>query len=153
MTHTTNVILTQKYEILKPVKVLLAGFAATGVMTLFMVIAPFIGLPKMNVAEILGALLGGNLVAGWMVHFIIGIFFAFIYVMFFNHTLPVINDVYRGAVYGIIVFMASEIIFTTISLTGILTWDQRENMALMAFGNCIAHLIYGAVLGAFFKNK
>src|SRR5437879_2674534 len=108
MTYTTNVILTEKYEVLKPLKVLLAGFIATGVMTIFMVIAPYIGLPKMNAGELIGAMLGGSVVAGWVVHFLIGIFFAFIYVMFFNHTLPVIKDVYRGALYGIIVFVFSE---------------------------------------------
>lgn len=86
-------------------------------------------------------------------HFAIGIAFAFIYVMFFNHTLPVIKDVYRGAVYGIIVFLFSQMILTLISLAGFLSWDQKENMALMVFGNCIACMIYGAVLGAFFKNK
>ncbi len=153
MTYTTNVILTQKYEVLKPLRVLIAGFVATGVMTLFMIIAPLIGLPKMNFGEFLGALLGGSYVAGWFAHFAIGLFFAYLYVMFFNHTIPVIKDVFRGMCYGIIVFVASEIILTMVSLTGVVTWAQRENMAILAFGNCIAHLIYGSALGAFFKNK
>jgi|ERR1043165_1026560 uncharacterized membrane protein YagU involved in acid resistance len=153
MTYTTNVILTQKYEVLKPLKVLLAGFVATGAMTLFMIIAPFIGLPKMNFGEFMGALLGDSMVAGWFMHFAIGIIYAFVYVMFFNHTIPVIKDVFRGMCYGILIFMASEIILTTIMMTREITWAQRENMAVLAFGNCIAHLIYGATLGAFFKNK
>ncbi len=86
MTYTTNVILTQKYEVLKPLRVLIAGFVATGVMTLFMIIAPLIGLPKMNFGEFLGALLGGSYVAGWFAHFAIGLFFAYLYVMFL--TIP-----------------------------------------------------------------
>lgn len=153
MTYTTNVILSGKYEVLKPLKVLLAGLAATAVMTGFMLLAPFIGLPKMNLGEFMGALLGGSMAAGWMAHVIIGIFFAFIYVMFFNHTLPVIKDVYRGMLFGIIVFVFSEMILTVVSLTNVVSWYQKESMALLAFGNCIAHLIYGAVLGSFFKNK
>lgn len=55
MTYTTNIILTEKYEVLKPLKVLLAGLAATAVMSLFMFIAPLIGLPDMNIGELLGS--------------------------------------------------------------------------------------------------
>ncbi len=153
MAYTTDVILSRKYEVLQPLKVLLAGIAATAVMTVFMIVAQFIGLPKMNVGELLGELFAGNIIIGWSLHFVIGIIFAFIYVQFFNHTLPVIHDVFRGMVYGIIVFIGSQIIFTTVSLLGLLTWDQKESMALMVFGNCLACMIYGSVLGAFFKNK
>ena len=153
MTYTTNIILTEKYEVLKPVKVLLAGLAATAVMTIFMLIGSATGLLQINTGILLGALLGGHVALGWIAHLVIGCLFAFIYVMFFNHTLPVINDIFRGTLFGIIVFVFSEMTFFVINFTGVLTWDQKEGMALMVFGNCIAHLIYGAVLGAFFKNK
>lgn len=153
MTHTTNVILTRKYEVLKPLRVAFAGLTATAAMTLFMVLAPFIGLPKMNVGELLGSFLGDNAALGWTLHFVIGVCYAFIYVMFFNHTLPVINDSARGALFGIIVFLFSQMLLTVISLAGALDWDQKESMAMMVFGNSLACFVYGGVLGAFFRNK
>lgn len=153
MTYTTDVILSKKYEALRPVKVILAGLAATVTMSGFMLIARALGVLQIDVGELLGALFGGNNAIGWVLHFAIGIAFAFIYVQFFNHTLPVISDVFRGALFGIIVFVFSEMVITVISLAGFLNWQQKESMALMAFANCLAHFMYGAVLGAFFKNK
>lgn len=153
MTYTTDIILSKKYEALKPLKVFLAGLAATAVMTVFMIIEQFIGLPKVNAGELLGAIFNDNVALGWTLHFIAGIVFAFIYVQFLNHTIPVINDVARGLLYGIIVFVGSQIAFTLVNLTGALSWSQKEGMALMVFGNLLACMTYGAVLGAFFKNK
>ncbi|MBP6732699.1 MAG: hypothetical protein KA149_11605 [Chitinophagales bacterium] len=153
MTKTTDIILSKKYEALQPLKVLLAGLGATAVMTAFMLIAPYIGLTDMNVGVLLGSFMGDSQALGWTLHAVIGIIMAFIYVQFFNHTLPVINDTFRGMLFGIIVFIMSQIAFTLISLTGFLSWDQKEGMALMVFGNCLAGMIYGAVLGSFFKNK
>lgn len=153
MTHTTNVILTEKFEALKPLKVLMAGFLATGVMTAFMLVAPFIGLPEMNVGAFLGALMGDHMVLGWVMHMAIGIGLAFVYVMFFNHTIPVINDTLRGMLFGIVAFIIAQMILMIINLTGLLTWDEKQGVMLMIFGNCVAHMLYGAVLGTFFKNK
>lgn len=153
MTHTTNVILTEKFEVLKPLKVLMAGLLATGVMTAFMLIAPFIGLPPINIGEFLGSFMGNHIALGWALHFAMGIALAYVYVVFFNHTIPVIYDTLRGLLFGILAFMVSQAIIIAISLTGLLTWDQKQDMVLMIFGNCVAHMLYGAVLGTFFKNK
>lgn len=153
MTRTTDIIFSRKYEVLKPARVLLAGVGATAVMTAFMLIAPYIGLSEMNAGTILGSFMGDSQALGWLLHFVIGIIMAFIYVQFFNHTLPVINDTFRGMLFGIIVFIMSQIAFTLISLAGFLTWSEKEDMALMVFGNCLAGMIYGAVLGSFFRNK
>src|SRR5690242_14995628 len=98
-------------------KVVIGGVAATAVMTLFMLAAPFIHLPAIDVGVLLGALFGGNLAAGWALHFAIGIVFAYLYVLVANEALPVGGDVARGALYGIAVFVCSEIVFTLVNLT------------------------------------
>jgi hypothetical protein len=137
---------------MKNSKVIIAGLSATAVMTLFMLLAPFLQLPEMNWGKMLGALFGHITALGWVLHFLIGIFFAFLYVVLFNHWLPVINDTARGMVYGIIVFVATEIVFQSISLLGLYTWEMKENMWLSVFGNMLACLTYGTVLGGVIKD-
>jgi hypothetical protein len=137
---------------MKNSKVIIAGLSATAVMTVFMLIAPFLHLPEMNWGKMLGALLGGITALGWILHFLIGIFFAFLYAFIFNHWLPVINDTARGMVYGIIVFVFSEIVFQSISLSGFYTWEMKETMWLSVFGNMLACFVYGTVLGGVMKD-
>jgi hypothetical protein len=134
-------------------KVLLAGIAATLAMTLFMVFAPMAGLPDMNAGELLGAMFGGNKVIGWTEHFAAGIIFAFVYARFVNSLLPVENNIARGAIYGIFLLILSEIVFTGISFLGYLSWHEKESMALMIFGEALACLLYGGMLGALIKKK
>ena len=134
-------------------KVLLAGMVATAVMTAFMVLAPYAGLPNMNAGELLGSMFGGNKIIGWAEHAVAGIIFAFIYAKFINRLLPVENSIARGAIYGILLFVLSEIVFTAINFLGYLSWDQKESMALMIFGEALACLLYGAVLGIFIKKR
>ncbi len=55
---------------------ILAGIVATAIMTVVGVIAPYMGLPKMNPAEMLSGMLGVSPVLGWLMHFMIGIIFA-----------------------------------------------------------------------------
>jgi hypothetical protein len=134
-------------------KVLLAGIVATGVMTAFMALAPFLGLPNMNAGELLGSMFGGNKVIGWVEHFSAGIVFAFIYARFINRLLPIENSIARGAIYGIALFVLSEIVFTGVSFLGYLSWHQKESMALMIFGEALVCLLYGAILGVFIKKR
>ena len=134
-------------------KMLLAALAATAAMTAFMLLAPLVGLPKMDVGALLGSLFGNNKVVGWVIHVVIGILMLLPYVFFFNQWLPVENRVARGAIYGILVFVFSEIVFTIINLTGHLPDFAKQDMARMVFGNALAGMIYGCVLGAFFERQ
>jgi hypothetical protein len=134
-------------------KVLLAGIVATGAMTAFMAVVPLTGFPAMNAGDLLGAAFNGNRIVGWAAHFTAGIIFAFIYAKFINRLLPIENNIARGAIYGILLFILSEIVFTAINFLGYLTWHQKESMAIMIFGELLACLIYGAVLGAFIKPR
>ena len=134
-------------------RILLAGLVATAVMTGFMALAPFIGLPNMNAGEILGSMFGGNKIVGWTEHFVAGVIFAFVYAKFASRFLPIENNVARGAIYGLFLFVLSEIVFAGINFLGYLNWHQKESMALMIFGELLACIIYGGVLGAFIKRR
>ena len=58
----------------------------------------------------------------------------------------------RGTIYGILIFVFSEVAFAVINIWGHLSFVDKQNMALMVFGNALAGMIYGTVLGAFFPR-
>lgn len=153
MIHTTNAILTGRYENLQPMKVIWIGLLATAVMSAFIYMLPVIGFQALNIPALLSNLMHGHILAGWALHFAIGITYAFIYVMFLNHTIPAINDTLRGMLFGIPAFMVSQTILLLLVTGGYLNGPEKESATLMAFANCAAHLLYGSVLGSYFKNK
>lgn len=133
-------------------RIIIGGVAATAVMTLLMLAAPMIHLPVVDAGALLGARFHNNLLAGWGLHFAIGIFFAWLYALAFNEFLPVINNFFRGALYGIIVFVFSETVFTVINLGGYFSDDMKQLMAKAVFTNMFACLTYGFVLGGIVKQ-
>jgi uncharacterized protein DUF6789 len=134
------------------IKLFTAALTATAIMTGFMLFAPVIGLPKMDVGTLLGEMFGGSKIIGWAEHVVIGLIMLLPYVFFFNHWIPVENKFARGAIYGILVFVFSEIVFFIVNFTGHLTNVDKEHMAMMVFGNALACMVYGTVLGAFFER-
>jgi len=68
--------------IVKIQKALLGGITGTAAMSLFMMIAPFMGIPKMNPAQMLSSIIGFPILVGWVMHFMIGVTFAMAYVFF-----------------------------------------------------------------------
>lgn len=138
---------------MKPGKILVAAVVATAVMTVFMLIAQYLVLPTIDPGTLLGTMFGGNRFAGWIIHFIIGIMMALPYAFFFNKWIPAENKFLRGTLYGILVFVFSEIVFTLINLLGYANTADLKNMALMVTGNAVVYMIYGTVLGAFFERQ
>ena len=138
---------------MKPGKILIAALVATAVMSGFMLLAQFVVLPTIDPGTLLGTLFGGNRYAGWVVHFLIGILMALPYVFFFNKWIPAENKFLRGTLYGILVFVFSEIVFTAINLLGYFNTFDQKNMALMVLGNAVIYMIYGTILGAFFERE
>ena len=134
-------------------RILAAALTATAVMTGFMLIAPFIGLPKMNVGVILGSAFGDNEAVGWAIHVLTGFIVALPYAFFFNKWIPVENKILRGTMYGILVFFISEIALAAANFTGHLSGFDKQDFGLMVFGNALAGMIYGTVLGVFFERK
>ena len=58
----------------------------------------------------------------------------------------------RGTLYGILVFVFSEIVLSAINLLGYFNSFDQKNMAMMVLGNAVIYMIYGTVLGAFFER-
>jgi len=125
-------------------RTILAGIIGTVVMTVITFVAPLMGMPKMNPLEMLAGMMSVSIMIGWIMHFMIGIIFAFAYVYIISGWLSKINSqVLKGVVFGIIVFVFAQIAMKIISAMIGGTAASSDNMFLIIMGSIIGHLMYG----------
>lgn len=118
-----------------------AGVLATGAMTALMVMAPSMGMPEMNIGAMLGSMMGGSLVLGWMAHVVIGVGLAIAYANVSAH-LPVGSVAARGALSALAPWAMAQLVVMPMMGAGLF-----GGSALAAAGSLMGHLLYGAVLG------
>lgn len=129
-----------------------AGIAGTAVMTVLLLWAPLVGLPKLAIGNLLSTSLAVSVVVlrvgpagGWVIHGLVGIAFALIYAAFFATRLPG-SPAARGALYGFLVFLLAQLIFMPAVGAGVFS---RGDFGLL-FGSLVGHLVYGALVGAIY---
>jgi len=123
-------------------RAVLAGIAGTVVMTAVgLWVAPIMGIPRMNPAEMLAGAMGGLMALGWMAHFMIGVILAVIYAAVASRIPG--PPALRGGLYGIAPFLVAQIM-----VMPMMGMPVFSGSATMAMGSLIGHLIYGAVVGA-----
>ena len=123
-------------------KSILAGIIGTAVMTAVIMAAPMMGMPKMSPPEMLSGMLGIPVIVGWIMHFMIGILFAFAYtyLCIFKHKIK--NVWIKGAVFGIIAFVFAQIMMGIMGM--MMPMPKIEgSMALIAIGSLMGHIIFG----------
>jgi hypothetical protein len=136
-------------------RALVAGVVAWVVFTLLLEMAPAMGLPKMNVPAMLGGMFGINsIVAGWMVHFVIGVGLIVLYAYVFADRLAGPAWL-RGMQFAVLPWLLMMAIVAP--MLGILD-PMLSNMppgffmihlgVMAPMGSLVAHLVYGAVGGA-----
>lgn len=136
-------------------KAIFAGVVGTVAMTIFMKTGNLMGL-EMNVPKMLAPMFGGNLIVGWVMHFMIGIILAFGYEFFFITRINIENRVIRGAVYGIIPWMMAQVIVMPMMMmmNGLSYFDGIfSGSIIMATASLMAHLVFGLVVGYISKIK
>lgn len=126
-----------------------AGVIGTGVITALWQVEPAIGLPRIAVGHILStfmsvsvAHLNVGIAGGWIVHLLVGIILALIYAQFFAERLTG-SPIARGALYGVIVFIISQLVFMPLVGGG---FFSRGDIELLA-GSLLGNLAYGIVVG------
>jgi len=135
-------------------KALLGGIVGTAVMTAVMMIAPMIGIPKMNPPQMLSMMMGLPIIAGWVMHFMIGIIFAIAYVFLFIHSVTKIdNRILKGAIFGIAVFFFAQIMLAIMGAMAGGMPPMAGNKLLILVGNIMGHIIFGIVVALFVKVK
>ena len=127
-------------------RAVLAGFVGTLGMTAMMyVVAPMMGL-HMDIAAMLGSILGGNWGAGMAMHFVNGsLVFPAVYVYALYGLLPG-SPVTKGATMGIALWLLAQVIVMPMMGGGLFSSALGGMMAAVA--SLVGHLVYGSLLGA-----
>lgn len=123
----------------------IAGLVATAVMTGFIFLAPMMGLPKMNPAEMLSGMMGVPLMVGYLMHCMIGIIFAAAYGYLFNSKVRIQSKLVKGSLFGFAVFIFAQVMIFIIGKLMPMPMAE-DNMMLIMLGSLIGHLVYGIVV-------
>ncbi len=129
----------------KTVTILRGGLIATLVMTLVMLAAPVMGMPKMLIGNMLANFMHLPLSIGWIAHFMIGTLIAVNYILIFSvryKYTPILN----GALFSLIPFFIAQIVVMPVMGAGIFSTNTMQPM-MMVLGSLLGHLVYGATLG------
>jgi uncharacterized protein DUF6789 len=126
-------------------RAVVGGFVGTVVMTAMMyMVAPMMGLP-MDIAAMLGSMLGGSWIAGMMMHFINGaVIFPALYVFALYAHLPG-SPAVRGTVWGVALWLVAQTVVMPMMGAGLFSSAMGGVMAAM--GSLIGHVLYGSLLG------
>ncbi len=133
-----------------------AGFFATLVFTAVLMMAPKMGLPKMDIVSLLGSMFGKpNQALGWMMHLMMGMVFALIYAFLWSNGIGsatwtgglvfgAAHWLIVGVMMAIIPMMHAGIKSGAVSAPGM--WMTGNGGGMMAFmGGLVGHMIFGAV--------
>ena len=121
---------------------ILGGIIGTAIMSIVMFIAPKMGIPKMSPPDMLAAMTGMSVIGGWVMHFMIGIIFAFTYTYLFAPTVKISNLFLKGSIFGLVVFIFAQIMMVIIG--SMLSMPKMEgSMLLLMIGSIMGHIIYG----------
>jgi uncharacterized membrane protein YagU involved in acid resistance len=108
-------------------------------------VAPLMGV-RMDIAQMLGSMLGNSWAAGLIAHFINGsVIFAALFAAVLYARLPG-TPLVRGAVWGVVLWLAAQVIVMPIMGAGFFSLAAGGVMAAMA--SLVGHLVYGSLLGA-----
>lgn len=132
-------------------RAVVAGLAGTAVMTMIMLMAPMMGMPEMNIGNMLAEFMGIPVAIGWMAHFMIGTVLALIYVFIFADRLPGAPWL-RGAFYGLAPWFVSQIMVNPMMGAGVFA-SNMPDAVMVVMGSLLGHLVYGAVVGAVYGKK
>ena len=137
----------------KITKSITAGIIGTTVMTLFMMIAPMMGMPKMSAPHMLSGMLVVPIAVGWIMHFMIGTIFAFAYAFFFINVLKkVSSNILKGAIFGFAVFIFAQIMMAIMGMMMPMP-PMEGNMMLMMIGSIMGHIVFGITVAIFIKEQ
>jgi len=126
-------------------KVIAGGAAGTVAMTAVMYgVAPMMGV-HMDIAAMLGTMLGGSWIAGLAMHVMNGVVvFPAVYVFGFRRLIPG-PEVFRGLALGAGLWLLSQLVVMPMMGAGVFSSEAGGMMA--AAGSLMGHLLYGGLLG------
>jgi hypothetical protein len=124
---------------------LVAGFIATVVLSAMMVIKGMMGvMPELDVAAMIGMMMGASIAIGWVIHFLIGTIawgggFALLYGL-----IPGEIAVVKGIGFGVAAWLGMMIIVMPMAGAGLFGMTLGIMAPVMTL---LLHVVFGAVLG------
>lgn len=125
----------------------IGGLAGTILLTLVMYyVAPLLMSVPMDLASMLGDMMGRGSRAGLLVHFLLGgVVFPAVFVFLLWDKLPGV-DWMKGLVFGVALYLILQAVVMPIGGAGIFSANHPEQMMALV-GSLTGHAIYGIVLG------
>jgi len=134
-------------------RTLTAGIAGTAAMSIVMWIGSIMGLPKMNPPQMLSMMIGFPILVGWIMHFVIGITFAFMYAYFILNWLKKINSlILKGIIFGAFAFIFGQIMIALLAAIFGDVPPGDDSMILTMISSGFGHLVFGIVVAIFSKE-
>ena len=129
-------------------RTILGGFVGTLMMSLMMKFAaPMITGKEMDIAAMLGNMMGGIYALGMTAHIMLGVLvFPLIYITILRHVLPG-TPIIKGFLFGTILWLIAEILVMPMAGAGFFMSEIGGAKAVMAA--LMGHLVYGGLLGIF----
>ena len=129
----------------------LAGFIATAVLSAMMVIKGMMGvMPALDVAAMIGMMMGASVAVGWIIHFMIGTIawgggFALFYDM-----IPGGSAVGKGIAFGVAAWLGMMIMIMPMAGAGFFGLKMGMMAPVMTL---VLHIIFGTVLGYVYQSR
>ncbi len=136
---------------------IVAGLVGTIIISMVMIMAPKMGMPKMAIWEMLGSMFSpdGNVALGWVIHLMMGIIFGIVYAALWAIGIGSAT-VISGAIFGIVHWLIVGVMMSAIPMlhAGIKAGSvsapgvfMLNNGGMMAFmGGLMGHVIFGVVV-------
>ncbi len=127
---------------------ILGGLIGTAVITVLMLLADAVGIPGIDYGKMLAEFTHTTPLIGWVMHFIMGIILAFVYVYFFRDEFKGPFAV-RGLIYSIIPYVVTMIMLFPMSVMSSSATIDSPGVFIVA--TMVAYFAYGYVMGAITK--
>ncbi len=124
---------------------MLAGFAATAVLSALMVMKSTMGvMPALDVITMLGSMMGAPAIAGWAGHFAIGTVLWGGMFALFNGLIPGSTQIVKGIVFGLAAWLMMMLAVMPMAGQGLFGLNLGVVAPVMT---AMLHVIFGAVMG------
>ncbi len=153
----------QKEIKMNALSAVIAGIVATTVFTMVLVMAPRMGMPKMDIVSLLGSMFStkSNPVLGWTLHLMMGVVFALAYAFLWwlgfgaatwgiGLIFGAIHWLIVGMVMGMIPMVHVGIKRGAVQAPGL--WMTKNGGAMAFMGGLVGHAIFGAVVALVYAS-
>jgi len=135
---------------------IISGLTGTLAISMVMALAPRMGLPKMDIVDLLSTMFGKeNRILGWMMHLMMGVIFAIVYSLVWSFGIGgptyvsglifgAIHWLIVGVIMGMIPMLHQGIKSGDVEAPGL--WMTKQGGAMAFFGGLLGHMVFGLVV-------